>query len=128
MPRYEYNTKINEINQAQEAIQKGLLTKVFAWMTLGMGVTAGQAALSLSSPSLQVTGSGFMAALVFELIVAMVLIFGINRLPPALARAGFLVYSWLNGITIAPLVGHYLETSPGAVSTASWSRRACLGA
>ena len=95
--------------------ESGFMTKVFAWMFIGLAVTGGVAALIGSDDQLltNITESpGIMIGVVIgQLVLVIALVAAINRMPVGLAFALFLVYSATVGITFALLFELYTTQS-----------------
>jgi FtsH-binding integral membrane protein len=111
MPSY-YNTQASEI---QEEIQRGFITRVYAWMTFGLLVTAGAALFTVNVPGLLATiltgRFTFVALLGAELLLVVVLSAAVARLSPVLAGLLFFVYAGLNGVTMAVILLLYTQQS-----------------
>jgi len=93
-----------------------VLRRVYAWMTLGLLVTAGLAAFVSASPLFQVlTGQPFIffGLLIAELALVIGLSWGIKRLSTATAISLFLIYAALNGLTLSTFFVIY---TPGSVA------------
>lgn len=83
-----------------------VLRRVYAWMTLGLLVTAGTAAFVSASPLFQILAGQpliFFALMIAEIGLVIGLSWGINRLSPELATLLFLAYAMLNGLTFSIL-------------------------
>ncbi|HEY7113146.1 MAG TPA: Bax inhibitor-1/YccA family protein [Thermoanaerobaculia bacterium] len=84
------------------------LRKVYGWMAVGLGVTAVVAATVAGSPALLQTIFGnrmvFFALLIGELGLVFYLSARVNRLAPGAAAGLFLLYSALNGATLAGIL------------------------
>jgi uncharacterized protein len=93
----------------------GFMSKVFAWMFLGLAVTGGVAALIGSDDQLltDITESpGILIGVVIgQLVLVIALVAAINKMPVGLAFALFLVYSATVGITFALLFELYTTQS-----------------
>ena len=84
------------------------LRKVYGWMAVGLGVTAVVAAAVAGSPTLLQTIFGnrmvFFALIIGELGLVFYLSARVNRLAPGTAAGLFLLYSALNGATLAGIL------------------------
>ena len=84
------------------------LRKVYGWMAVGLGVTAVVAYTVASSPALLQTIFGnrmvFFGLVIAELGLVFYLSARVNRMAPGTAAGLFLVYSALNGATIAGIL------------------------
>jgi len=94
---------------------QGFLPRVYGWMTVGLGLTALVAMLTLASPALLELVFGnrlvFYALVFGELGLVIALSAAINRLSPAAATLMFLVYSALSGVTFASIFLIYTSSS-----------------
>jgi len=99
----------------QDEIQRGFITRVYAWMALGLFVTAAAALVTVMTPGLLmliVTNTMlFFGLLLAELIVVIALTAAINRLAPAVAGLAFVFYAALNGVTLSILMMVYTSSS-----------------
>ncbi|HVO72174.1 MAG TPA: Bax inhibitor-1/YccA family protein [Aggregatilineaceae bacterium] len=81
-----------------------LIRGVYAWMTVGLLVTAFVAYLVSSSPTLlalALNPAVVIVAIIVELVLVFVLSGAINRLSAGMAMLMFLVYAALNGFTLS---------------------------
>ena len=94
-------------SEMQAEIQRGFILRVYAWMTLGLVVTAAAAFLTLAIPGvLEALFSNrfiFIGLLIGELVLVVVLSAAISRFPPAVAGLLFTGYAVLNGVTLSLL-------------------------
>jgi FtsH-binding integral membrane protein len=99
----------------QEDIQRGFIARVYAWMAIGLFVTATAALVTLVIPGLQIaivtTPGLFVGLLIGELVLVMVLSAAVNRLSPAVAGLAFIFYAALNGVTLSVLMLVYTGAS-----------------
>ena len=90
------------------------LRKVYGWMFVGLGVTAAVALGVASSPTLMQAIFGnkilFFGLVIAELGLVFFLSARVNKLAPATASGLFLLYSALNGATLAV---HLRWSTPG---------------
>ena len=94
------------IDSDSKDVLGAVLRRVYAWMTLGLLITAGVAALVSASPLFQIlTGQPliFFGLLLVELALVMGLSWGIKRLSTTAAISLFLIYAALNGLTLSTL-------------------------
>jgi uncharacterized protein len=107
-----YNTQASEI---QADIQRGFITRVYAWMTFGLLLTAGAALVTISIPSLLaaiVTNRIlFLALLGGELLLVVVLSAAVRKLSAVTAGLLFFGYAILNGVTLSILLLLYTRSS-----------------
>ena len=91
------------------------MTKVFAWMFIGLAITGGVAALIGSNDALltDITESpGILIGVVIgQLVLVIALVAAINRMPVGLAMLLFFVYSATVGVTFALLFELYTTES-----------------
>jgi uncharacterized protein len=83
-----------------------VLRRVYAWMTLGLFITAGTAAFISTSPLFQVLNGQpfiFYGLLIAEVGLVIGLSWGIRRLSMTTAVSLFLIYAALNGLTLSTL-------------------------
>ncbi|MCI0715130.1 MAG: Bax inhibitor-1/YccA family protein [Chlorobi bacterium] len=97
---------------------RGFIAKVYLWMSLGLFVTA-----SVSVAPILILGEVAYYNLIAEnimiifglMIVELAIVFGltflINKIPAVLGFLAFLVYSFLNGITLSPIFLVYTGAS-----------------
>lgn len=94
------------IDSDSKDVLGAVLRHVYAWMTLGLFITAGVAVFVSASPLSQVlTGQPliFFGLLLVELALVMGLSWGIKRLSTTAAISLFLIYAALNGLTLSTL-------------------------
>jgi len=94
------------IDSDSKDVLGAVLRRVYAWMTLGLVITAGVAAFVSASPLFQIlTGQPliFFGLLLVELALVMGLSWGIKRLSTTAAISLFLIYAALNGLTLSTL-------------------------
>jgi uncharacterized protein len=104
-----------QISDTQAEVQRGFITRVYAWMTFGLIITALAAVVTLYVPGvLDLLLSNtfiFFGLLGAELIVVVVLSAAVNRLSPAVASLLFIGYAVLNGVSLSLLVLIYTASS-----------------
>jgi uncharacterized protein len=104
-----------QASETQAEVQRSFITRVYAWMTFGLFVTAAAAAITLFVPGMM--EAIFSNTLLFygliggELIMVLVLSAAVNRLSPAAAGLLFVGYAALNGVTLSFLMLVYTATS-----------------
>jgi FtsH-binding integral membrane protein len=83
------------------------VSRTYAWMVMGLGVTAAVSAALLSSERLLgfflSRSPLFLGLLLFQLGLVMSLSAFAQRISPLLLRVGFFTYAALNGIVLTPL-------------------------
>jgi FtsH-binding integral membrane protein len=91
------------------------LRKVYGWMMVGLGVTAGVAFAVANSPALQQAIFGnkflFFGLIIAELGLVFYLSARVQKLAPQTASILFLIYSALNGATLSMILLIYSGTS-----------------
>jgi uncharacterized protein len=93
--------------QINPAAQQQFMTKVFGWMTMGLGLSGFAAWYTFSS--------GLIYALAPQMwilsLVTLGLVFGlsmmVNKMPPIVATGAFLLYATLNGVTLSVIFAAY---------------------
>ena len=90
---------------------KGVMTRVYTWMTAALLITSGAAVFVANSPQMLSIIYGNQAVLwgmiIAELALVMGLSFAINRLSPTVAAAMFIIYSLINGVTLSSIFFAY---------------------
>jgi FtsH-binding integral membrane protein len=107
-----YNTPSADV---QEEIQRGFITRVYGWMTLGLVITAAAALLTFSNEMLFtaiLTNRWlFIGLLGGELLLVVVLSAAVNRLASPVAGLLFALYAALTGVTFSVLMLVYTGDS-----------------
>jgi hypothetical protein len=89
--------------------------KVYNWMTVGLGVSALVALLTVSSPAMMQLVFGnrmvFFGLIIAELLLVVTLSGAIQRLSAVAATGCFLVYAALSGVTLAAIFALYTQSS-----------------
>ncbi len=113
------------VRPAPELVQQ-LLIGAFGWMFAGLLLTAGVAYATTSSATLtDAAAQWLLPILIGQIVLAMVLGFGINRLAPMASLLLFFVYAATMGLTIGLIVQFY---TTGSVVTAFLSSSAMFAA
>jgi FtsH-binding integral membrane protein len=101
--------------EAQEELQRGFITRVYGWMTLGLIVTALAAFLTVTNEmfftAILTNRLLFYGLLGGELLLVIVLSAAVNRLASPIAGLLFGLYAALNGVTFAVLTLVYTGES-----------------
>jgi FtsH-binding integral membrane protein len=100
--------------QAELAVQRTFMARVYSWMTIGLLATALTALVVASSPQLMRTifgTGGFWILIIAELGIAFGFRLALRTVPVALAAAMFLVYSVLTGATLSIIFVIYTTAS-----------------
>jgi FtsH-binding integral membrane protein len=95
--------------------QNALVRQVYAWMGVGLAITAFMALVTLSSPAMLQTITGnrlvFYGLMIGELALVFTLSGAINRLSAETATLLFVAYSALNGVTLSVVALVYTANS-----------------
>ncbi len=98
--------------------QNSLIRQVYAWMGMGLLVTALLAYATISSPALSAAVMGnrliFYGLMIGELGLVIGLSSAINRLSSGTATLMFLIYSALNGVTLSVIFRVYTAETIGS--------------
>jgi FtsH-binding integral membrane protein len=126
MQEYDYK----RISTTGDLAIQGFMTKVYMWMGLGLLTTAAVSYYTASSQPILMFlfGRGmapFLILAVCEIGIVFYLSSRIASLSPTAASALFFIYSALNGLTIAPILIVYTESS---VASAFLSTAGMFGA
>jgi len=105
----------HEMLQSQVQVERSLLSRVLGWLALSLALTAGGVYLYFN-------GLGIGISPWIFLIVGLGLIFAVQATARSknqvLAGSLFALFSVIEGLFIAPVVGYSLRTSPDAVGNA----------
>lgn len=77
------------------------LSKVFGWMVVGLLVTFGTGFLVSSNENILInvlSGPGLLGILIMEIAIVLFLSFRIAKMSPQVAKASFILYSFVNGL------------------------------
>ncbi len=100
---------------AHQELISGVMAKVYWWMALGLGLTGLTAMAVASSPTATrfILGQPFVfyGLVIGELVLVWGLSASLQRLSPTVAGAGFLLYAFVNGLTLAIVFLVYTRTS-----------------
>jgi len=103
------------LNPAASQVTTTFLAKVFNWMAIGLALTAGLAFAVANSPAAQQLIFGnrlvFYALIFGELGMVLYLSVRIEKMTATTATALFLLYSALNGVTMAAVLLMYTAAS-----------------
>jgi FtsH-binding integral membrane protein len=93
------------------------LTHAFGWMFAGLLISAGVALAVQGSAAVQrFAADAFLPAMVGQLILVLVISWGINRLNATVALGLFFVYAATMGLTLGLLVTAYAQAEGGEAS------------
>ena len=113
----EYRSMGGALQESEASILSTVLSRVYLWMTGGLAVTAVAAWLTgnylagLSREQLASRLGMFWMLFVAEIVLVMVISWGINRLSGTAAGALFVLYSALNGVSLSPILLVYTQSS-----------------
>lgn len=85
---------------------KNLISKVFLWMSLGLIVTFATGYLITLNPRIinAIFGNlGYLGCIIFEIVLIFILSYRLFRMKPNTAKATFLLYSFVNGLTFSSI-------------------------
>ncbi|NWF70599.1 MAG: Bax inhibitor-1/YccA family protein [Chloroflexi bacterium] len=91
-----------------------LIKWVYAWMGVGLLVTAVVALLTVNTPALlalATNGIVLIGALIVQIVLVIALSWAISRMTPGVAAAMFMAYSGLTGFTLSIIFLVYTTTS-----------------
>jgi FtsH-binding integral membrane protein len=99
----------------RSAAAQGFITRVYGWMSAGLALTAFIAYLTASSPAMIqfifANRGVFWGLFIVELLIVVGLSGFINKISPAAAAGGFLLYAALNGLLLAAIFLVYTQQS-----------------
>lgn len=108
---YDRGSYANSTTSTGVTTFSGIMSRVYMWMTAALLLTAGTAYLTASSPAMLqlIYGNAWAiwALFIAELGLVLGISAGINRLSPAKATTLFLIYSVVNGLTLASIFFAY---------------------
>ncbi len=93
---------------------QALLSKVFLWMFFGLLVTFGTGYVVSMNPNMVINvlgGSGMIICVLVELALVIFLSARITKMQPTTAKIGFLLYSFVSGLTFSSVFVVYEITS-----------------
>ena len=119
MSYFQTQSAQSAVHPANPAVERVFLRTVFAWMVLGVGLTAGIAAWFGSNDavmkSLNAHPGWIFGAIIAQLGLVFGLSFGINKISAGLASFLFVLYAAITGVVFAVILGYY---SAGSVAFA----------
>ncbi len=92
--------------QLNEVSENKLLTKVFGWMGIGLGISAACALGGYQFLGESMYGL-FIPLAIIELILVFVLTLGLKKMSAAVATICFIAYSAINGLTLSAIFFGY---------------------
>lgn len=100
-----------------QTFESTFIAKVYAWMTLALGITGFTAMLVASSPSITQAIFGnqfvFWGLLIGELVLVFVISGAIQKMTSSTATLLYLLYAVLNGVTMSFIFLVYTKTGIG---------------
>ena len=112
---YNNKTFTPSLTKTQE---NSLLRSVYNWMMLGLFISGLTAFLAGNSPSVQqlIFGNGYMLWVLFFLEIGLVVAItaGMNRMTATTASGLFLLFSFVNGLTLSSILLIYTRASIGS--------------
>ncbi len=108
-----YPYRSMQTTQSRVEVVNAFMRGVYGWMCLGLLVTAAASAFMASSPAMMQAVFGnqilFFGLIISELGLVMGLSAAINRLSAGTASGLFVLYSALNGVTLAAIFAVYAK-------------------
>jgi len=108
-----YPYRSMQTTQSRVEVVNAFMRGVYGWMCLGLLLTAGASAFTLSSPALMQAVFGnqilFFGLIIVEFGLVRGISAAINRLSAGAATGLFLLYSALNGVTLAAIFAVYAK-------------------
>ena len=110
-----YPSRSMQTTQSRAEVVNAFMRGVYGWMCLGLLLTAAASAFTVSSPAMLQAIFGnqilFFGLIIAELGLVIGLSAAINRISAGTASALFLLYSALNGITLASIFLVYAKAA-----------------
>lgn len=114
-PQQQQPAWISASTAEMETRTRAFIRTVYGWMFGGLLLTAFAAVWVVMSPAMQAIVLGNRAVMfgliLVELGIVIALSFGITKMSAGTAAAGFLVYSFLNGLTLSVIFWAYSGAS-----------------
>ena len=82
--------------------ENGILTNVFKWMGIGLGISA-IASLAAYQFLAELLVIAYIPLIIIELILVLVLSFGLQKMSTGACKACFIAYSIVNGLTLSSI-------------------------
>ncbi|EHJ48742.1 protein of unknown function UPF0005 [Solidesulfovibrio carbinoliphilus subsp. oakridgensis] len=110
-----YPYRSMQTTQSRVEVVNAFMRGVYGWMCLGLLLTAGASAFTVSSPAMMQAVFGnqilFFGLIIAEFGLVIGISAAINRLSAGAASGLFLLYSALNGITLAAIFAVYAKAA-----------------
>lgn len=110
-----YPYRSMQTTQSRVEVVNAFMRGVYGWMCLGLLLTAGASAFTVSSPAMMQAVFGnqilFFGLIIAEFALVLGISAAINRLSAGAASGLFLLYSALNGITLAAIFAVYAKAT-----------------
>lgn len=104
-----------DYSRAKSEVLNAFMRGVYGWMSLGLGVTALAAFMTVSSPAMMQFVYGnqlvFFGLIIAELVLVVTISAAIKKLSATAASGLFLLYSALNGLTLSFIFMVYTQSS-----------------
>jgi len=114
-PNSQQPAWINASTAEMDMRVRAFIRSVYGWMFGGLLLTAAAALWVVLSPSMQnlIFGTPFVAIglIIAELVIVGFLSFRVMKMTAATAASAFLVYSFLNGLTLSVICWTYTQAS-----------------
>ncbi len=111
-PGWDYGHEVGpHVGAGVNEAQQRFMTKVFGWMTLGLGVTGVVAWYVFSSGLLWSIVPYIWPIFLVELAIVFGLSLGIRKMSAPVAMGAFLFYALLNGLTLSTIFAMYTMAS-----------------
>ncbi len=108
-----YPSRSMQTTQSRVEVVNAFMRGVYGWMCLGLLLTAAASAFTVSSPAMMQAIFGnqivFFGLIIAEFGLVIAISAAINRLSAGTASGLFLLYSALNGITLAAIFAIYAK-------------------
>jgi FtsH-binding integral membrane protein len=108
-----YPYRSMQTTQSRVEVVNAFMRGVYGWMCLGLLLTAGASAFTVSSPAMMQAVFGnqilFFGLIIAEFALVLGISAAINRLSAGAASGLFLLYSALNGVTLAAIFAIYAK-------------------
>ncbi len=108
--------QLNYRSREEELSVGQFFNMVYAWMCVGLGVTAAVAyGVATYAPQLMFNRGLLLGSMIVQLVLVVSISGAINRIPTALATALFVLYAALVGVTFSVLFAIYAHVTLGVV-------------
>lgn len=114
MSRYPYPQvgRPRTMDYAQPGVLASYMNLVYAWMCVGLAVTALVAWYTSTNTELMAFAyRSWIVLLIVELALVFVISYAVNKISPVAATLLFVLYAALNGLTLSGILLYYTKTS-----------------